>query len=319
MGLCLEAAFDCRGMRRVESRRATARQAPCKSLLLSLLATALRGSPFRLDPCHCNCSITMGSSSTHRGRICRGYRSDAVRFFGAPLSHQTAERAGGLPRSRNRPTLKVLQGGRLFIYLHNGRAGEVHRCRRSGGIPVRVPPLHESAATRARDLSPNRLGSPRRKITRDETFASQKGKPLRAMAMGLCLEAAFRLSWNAQGRDQTRNRSSSSMQVIPAFHSWPSPSAPHPSGLTHLTAIVCFTIGHSSLTGKASFDSSYSWNNSGASDHPARRGSVAQPEPSDTESTSGRPTVHLPPQRPSRRGSSVQAERRNPCARTPAT
>jgi hypothetical protein len=195
MGLCLENACKVIAAQTTETRRAPLAKLHVSHCCFLLLAIALRGSPFDLPA-----SLTRASSRLKPLKLTRRASLDTrghveVLFWRRAPAHHIARRAGSLPRSRNRPTLKLLLASRPLINLHNGRAAEVYRCRRSGGLPARVPTIHEPAARRA-------------------------------------------------------------------------------------------------------------------------GGSAAQPEPSDTEAASPKPTFHLAPQGQSSRGLSAQAERRVPCARS---
>jgi hypothetical protein len=177
------------------------------------------------------CSSTIGHPTQREG-FAAG--RDLIAYFALRTTpaHDTVERAGSLPRRRNRPTLGPLHATRPVIHLDHGRAAEVHRRRRSGGLPVRV--------------------SRHTNLTRDETWASRKRNPFRAMAMGLCLEGAFDRRGVAQARAQTRNGS-----PIPCKSSLLCTPSHRPARLT-LPACPChssclFTIVRSPLTRRGLF------------------------------------------------------------------
>jgi hypothetical protein len=89
-------------------------------------------------------------------------------------------------------------------------------------------------------------------LTRDETWASRKRDPFRAMAIGLCLEAAF----DGRGLRRLEPRRATArhpQQVIVNFHSCAIALHGSPSRLAHITLVVRFTIVRSPFTGKGLF------------------------------------------------------------------
>jgi hypothetical protein len=107
MGLFLEEAFNFHGCADAPAQTRTARQEPCKS---SLLLTPSHRPP-RLTR-----QLTLAPVMVQLTMLVRNLpeRSDSKGLFrslflGTSPVHHVAKRAGSLPRSGRRPTLKLLE------------------------------------------------------------------------------------------------------------------------------------------------------------------------------------------------------------------
>jgi hypothetical protein len=128
-------AVACAGQR-PEAQRLVKLHASHRCFLLP--AIALHGSPSRLAPITLVVRFTIGRSPSSVDALSKAEGYSDVCSCGAAPACAIAQRAGSLPRRRNRPTLTLLHASRPVIYLDNGRAAEAYRCRRSGGLPARA-------------------------------------------------------------------------------------------------------------------------------------------------------------------------------------